>query len=162
MLDGRTIRRLLSIAPLFALPAACGGDLGVDEPCASDDECQEGLVCDDHGGDKTCQEPHGHGSTTASSTATGTSTSTGMQGGGGEGGGSADPCAAYCACLQPTCGSFEEYPYSAAGSCLAACQAYTGEELGCFSAFCTQASEAVAGKEHLCEHAWGGAGTSEC
>lgn len=151
-----------ALAGVLYTLAACGGGAQLDEPCETDDSCDEGLVCDDHGGERTCQEPHGHGSGTTTTSSTMTSSSTGVGGGGAAGGGTSDPCAAYCACLEPTCSSYADYPYDAAGSCMAACQAYTEVERSCFGAFCEQASGAVAGKEHLCEHAWGGAGTSEC
>jgi hypothetical protein len=154
--------RFHNLLALSCLLIACGGGAAVDEPCESDDSCEEGLVCDDHGGEKTCQVPHEHGpGTTTATSSTSTSTGTGGSADGG-GGGMTDPCADYCACLEPTCGAYAAYPYDAAGSCLAACQAYTEMERTCFAAFCVQASEAVAGKEHLCEHAWGGEGTGEC
>jgi hypothetical protein len=145
---------------------ACGEEVaGVDQPCESDDSCEAGLICDDHGGEKTCQEPHGHTTASSSSVTSGASSaSSGGSGGGGggAGGGGTEPCADYCACIEPACASFGANPFDAPGSCLAACRDYTTEELTCFSAFCVQASEAVAGKEHLCEHAWGAVGTSEC
>lgn len=158
---GKSLLGGLFFAIVALGPLACEDPAGIDEPCESDESCEEGLVCDGHGGELTCQEPHGHGPTATTATTSSGSTSSGAMGGGG-GGGASDPCADYCACLEPACGTFAEYPYDAAGSCLAACQAYTQPELACFSAFCVQASEAVAGKEHLCEHAWGGAGTGEC
>jgi hypothetical protein len=60
-------RSLLSLLLLCLAASACsdetgdggfGGGAAVDEPCESNEDCQEGLECDDHDGEATCQEPH--------------------------------------------------------------------------------------------------------
>jgi hypothetical protein len=38
--------------------AGVGGGGAVDAACESDEDCKEGLECDDHDGEATCQEPH--------------------------------------------------------------------------------------------------------
>ena len=48
--------------------AACGDEAGggaggagsgeVDDACESDEDCKDGLECDDHDDESTCQEPH--------------------------------------------------------------------------------------------------------
>jgi hypothetical protein len=69
---------------------------------------------------------------------------------------------AYCGCLAATCSAFAGYPFADDAGCYAACTGFDAMEFQCWNAYCIQASEAVAGKEHLCEHAWGGEGVSEC
>lgn len=38
--------------------AACKSPVGVDDPCETTEDCDEGLECDLHEGEGTCQEPH--------------------------------------------------------------------------------------------------------
>lgn len=39
---------------------ACSDDGNVGAPCTEDADCAEGLVCDEHDGQASCQEAHGH------------------------------------------------------------------------------------------------------
>ena len=61
------IARLLAPLALGLVASflACSGDDGGDvgAPCNVDDDCAAGLVCDEHEGQASCQEPHGHGET---------------------------------------------------------------------------------------------------
>ena len=56
----RLTSTLLALGLLFAAPG-CGAGL-VNDPCASDDDCEESLMCDFHDGgtEGSCQEPHQH------------------------------------------------------------------------------------------------------
>ena len=46
---------VLVVLALFA----CGDEpAGVDAPCATTEDCEEGLECDLHEGEGTCQEVH--------------------------------------------------------------------------------------------------------
>jgi hypothetical protein len=60
---------------LLASFVACGGDDGGDvgAPCNVDADCASGLVCDEHEGQASCQDPHGHeeGEDTAHASETG-------------------------------------------------------------------------------------------
>ena len=56
-----------SILPALLLGISCGifvgcndGAPGVGSPCAADEDCGHGMVCDVHDGQGTCQEDHGH------------------------------------------------------------------------------------------------------
>lgn len=47
---------------LFGSFVACNGDGGGDvgAPCNVETDCASGLICDEHEGQASCQEPHGH------------------------------------------------------------------------------------------------------
>lgn len=138
--------------------AACADETlgGIDAVCETDADCEAGLECDEHDV-KTCQEPHSDPPINQG----GGDPSGGAPSTGGEGGGEPSICDAYCACMSDTCSSFDAYPYANEAACLAACEAFTAEELACFGGFCEAASTGTP-TEHQCEHAWGDAGTSEC
>ncbi len=59
------ISRLLALPLVLGLLGsfvACGDDEGgsVGAPCNVDSDCASGLICDEHEGQASCQEPHGH------------------------------------------------------------------------------------------------------
>ena len=52
-----TLRAALLTLPLIA--AACGAKLaGPGEPCQTTADCQDGLECHLHDGERECEEPH--------------------------------------------------------------------------------------------------------
>jgi hypothetical protein len=65
-------------------------------------------------------------------------------------------------CMDRACSAIPNYPFGDPSACLAACAGFSDDELNCFGAYCEEAAMAVSGREHLCEHAWGGLGTAEC
>lgn len=74
---------------------------------------------------------------------------------------SPDPeCDAYCRCLAGACAAIDGYPFAAPGSCSAACSAQSPAERACYPRWCAKAESSRA--KHDCEHAWGGAGVTEC
>ena len=55
-----TIPGIIALCGSMAL--ACGSAQGqVGAPCMVDDDCAETLICDEHEGQSSCQEAHGHG-----------------------------------------------------------------------------------------------------
>lgn len=68
-------------------------------------------------------------------------------------------CADYCSCMQKSCSSYSEYPFTDQSSCLSACASYSMEELECWKYFCSANTEK---EEHLCEHSWGKHQLDEC
>ncbi len=55
-----TIPGIIGLCGSMAL--ACGSAEGqVGAPCTVDDDCAESLICDEHDGQSSCQEAHGHG-----------------------------------------------------------------------------------------------------
>lgn len=170
---------------LAGLAVACGSQGGIGAPCESNDDCEGELVCDEHDGQASCQEPHGHGddggsgsagssgagqtddagSSTGSAHDTGSSTAHAHDtGDASTTGGAADDCAAFCGCMTAHCSGFEAYPYADEAACLDACAMLDPATLGCFAGFCADAElEPSPGlAEHWCEHAWGELGTDEC
>lgn len=143
------------------LLVACGGDLGgLDAPCTQDAQCAQDLVCDVHA-PRTCQEAHDHPGTGGHGGEAGTGGTTAI-GGGGQAEGGASVCGLYCACMVDACAAIEGYPYEDEAACTSACEAFSADELDCFGSFCVQASQSPGAVDHLCEHAWGAAGTDEC
>jgi len=58
---GTTIALALPfVLGLLASFVACSDDGDVGAPCSEDADCADGLVCDEHDGQASCQEPHGH------------------------------------------------------------------------------------------------------
>lgn len=54
------------------LPSCDGGGSGaVGAPCNTAEDCDGDLICDEHNGQASCQEAHGHGETDASSSGSG-------------------------------------------------------------------------------------------
>lgn len=54
----KTLGAMLYVLVVLAL-FACGDEpAGVDAPCATTEDCEEGLECDLHEGEGTCQEVH--------------------------------------------------------------------------------------------------------
>nr|MCH9687609.1 hypothetical protein [Deltaproteobacteria bacterium] len=52
----------LAAGVVGACTSEAGGDVGA--PCAVDTDCSGDLICDEHQGAGSCQEPHGHGEDT--------------------------------------------------------------------------------------------------
>lgn len=172
------------------LAVACGGAGGLGAPCETNDDCQGELVCDEHDGQSSCQEPHDHGEDAGSETGAASSSDTGQahdtaaetgQDAGSEtsgsstghahdtgntttGGGATGDCEAFCGCMTAHCSQYEAYPYADEAACMDACAALLPATLTCFAGFCTDAElEPSPGlAEHWCEHAWGELGTDEC
>ena len=72
-------------------------------------------------------------------------------------------CAAYCDCLQPTCGSQTQYLYSSIEQCRGTCATFTEEERTCWSKFCDRAKAlSEANRQHECDHAQGKLNLDEC
>ncbi|MBV1859019.1 MAG: hypothetical protein KUG77_11460 [Nannocystaceae bacterium] len=59
------ISMLMSLAATIAVLASCDGGNGgaVGAPCNTADDCQGDLTCDEHNGQASCQQSHGHGET---------------------------------------------------------------------------------------------------
>ncbi|HEY6727436.1 MAG TPA: hypothetical protein VI197_25550 [Polyangiaceae bacterium] len=55
--------RVYVLAVVALLAQACGGEDSKGElgaPCAEDEDCADGLVCDVHDDRGSCQKPHEH------------------------------------------------------------------------------------------------------
>jgi hypothetical protein len=51
-----------ALALTGSVAVACsGGAGGVGAPCETNDDCEGALICDEHDGQASCQEPHDHG-----------------------------------------------------------------------------------------------------
>ncbi|MGH1341850.1 MAG: hypothetical protein ACRBN8_09885 [Nannocystales bacterium] len=63
------ISTLVAAAAFVSLLSSCdgGGEGAVGAPCNTADDCQGDLICDEHNGQASCQEEHGHGETDGSS-----------------------------------------------------------------------------------------------
>ncbi|MCA9717421.1 MAG: hypothetical protein H6713_04835 [Myxococcales bacterium] len=66
----RVTTAVLGLLLGVSLAAAC--DDGVGKVCEKDSDCAEGLICDVHDGQGTCQEEHGHETDSGESTETDT------------------------------------------------------------------------------------------
>ena len=64
------ISTLVALAAMVSSLASCdsGSSGAVGGPCNTAEDCDGDLICDEHNGQASCQEPHGHGETDASST----------------------------------------------------------------------------------------------
>ena len=85
--------RISALVPVFLFGALLGCDGGgpgaVGAPCNTADDCEDGLICDEHNDQGSCQQPHGHtggetsdgsdsdSATTTASTSTTTASDTG-------------------------------------------------------------------------------------
>ena len=59
--DAAAMSRLRLTASLVAFVLGCTvGNSKIGTPCDGASDCGEGLICDDHDGKGTCQEPHDH------------------------------------------------------------------------------------------------------
>ncbi len=188
------VSNLTAVAALLAVLGACdaGSSGAVGAPCNTAEDCDGELICDEHNGQGSCQDAHGHtasgGSTSDGSTTDDTasttepmttttdagSSSTGepdTDGGSSSSDGGAssesgvDPalCEAFCGCMELTCASYDAYPYADTAACMTACAAFGGAQLQCFGGFCQQAMDSEGTLvEHYCEHAWGELGDEKC
>jgi hypothetical protein len=185
------IATLGSLAVMFSALLGCdaGGPGAVGAPCNTADDCEGNLICDEHNGQGSCQEPHGHSeggdetgepttsdpatSTTAdpdpsdtegsSTTGEGTSGSTTDAESSSSTSGGSEICEAFCGCMQTACSSFDAYPYADEAACMTACEAFDEAQLTCFGGFCQQAMDSEGTLvEHYCEHAWGALGNEKC
>ncbi len=57
------------VSALASCDGADGGAIGA--PCNTADDCEGDLICDEHNGQASCQQPHSHGDTDSSSTGSG-------------------------------------------------------------------------------------------
>lgn len=76
--------------------------------------------------------------------------------------GTEDACGAYCDCMEATCIDVPGNPFASQQACLDACEAFDAAEIDCFSMWCGEATNNPGLLDHLCEHAWGDHGLSEC
>ncbi len=182
---------LTVVVALMGILGACdsGSSGAVGAPCNTADDCDGDLICDEHNGQASCQEPHGHtgsegstseGSTSedptsstepattgeASSSSTGdpqTDGSSSSGGGSSETGADTELCEAFCGCMDLSCSAYDAYPYADTAACMTACAAFTDAQLECFGSFCQQATDGEGTLvEHYCEHAWGDLGDQKC
>lgn len=63
------ISTMVAVAATLCAIASCdgGGAGAVGAPCNTADDCDGELICDEHNGQASCQQEHGHGETDASS-----------------------------------------------------------------------------------------------
>lgn len=183
---------LRTLALIGGLAGACNsGAGGVGAPCETTEDCEGELICDEHDGQASCQEPHGHGDeTTEHDHASGSETGHGHDSASGTGhahdsgseagtgadtglatdsgddatSGASVECEAYCGCLTMYCSEYEAHPHADEAACLAACGELSSDVLTCFSGFCEDAAaeRSASLREHYCEHAWGELGKDEC
>lgn len=71
-------------------------------------------------------------------------------------------CEAWCGCLDTSCSEFPGYPFASLDDCYTTCVGLTEQELMCWQGFCDDVEADPPLAEHLCDHAWGALGLSEC
>ena len=163
-----------------------GGTIG--SPCEEASDCNDGLICDVHDGQGSCQQPHGHsgsdsdsdsdsdpsdagsqsGSSDSDTSDPSTTTSDGTDSTSGETdtgaettGGVLSPCEMLCECLELNCAEQAEYPFADTAACLNWCEQQPAQNLECHLGYCEEASIAI-DPLHSCEHAWGDLGDHTC
>ena len=67
------ISTLVTLVAMVSALASCdaGGAGAVGAPCNTADDCDGDLICDEHNGQASCQEAHGHGETEDSASGSG-------------------------------------------------------------------------------------------
>lgn len=67
------ISTLVALAAMVSALASCdsASEGAVGAPCNTADDCEGDLICDEHNGQASCQQSHGHGETDASSSGSG-------------------------------------------------------------------------------------------
>lgn len=158
--------------------ADCAGDLICDEH-EGQGSCQKPHDHGETGDDSTTgdsdSDPTTDPSTTDPSTTDDATTSDATTGGpeetsggstsgstgepGTTGGGVSAECEALCSCVAAGCSSFGGYPFADDEACHTWCGEQPAADVECYQGFCDEITDP---DEHLCEHAWGELGNSEC
>jgi hypothetical protein len=190
MRTGMTIGGMLGW--MASLAVACNGAGGVGAPCETKDDCEGELICDEHEGQGSCQEPHDHeheetDTDTEHTSESGSETAHGHDSGSGtdhgHDSGSTSPATDSGSETSAATSTGEA---TTTGGTAAECEAYCGcmatncseyaaypyaDEAACLDACAMLTPDALtcftafcgdAEVEHQCEHAWGELGTDKC